>query len=153
MPITRHLKSRHSFNDSTTALNTKPEAARQELWSEKWDQMDSALKQYTVVPKEHLPDGEDLPWKNWHTANRVRCGNAATPSAKLMWGYTNTDLGKCGHQLCDLTHLMNTCEHYGTRPNIEDIRGETDTFEPWLGRMADMIPELSIINWHPHFSS
>ena len=44
VPVTCRLKSRHSFINSTTALNTTPEAAQQELWSEKWDQMDSALK-------------------------------------------------------------------------------------------------------------
>ena len=139
MPITHRLKSRHGFINSTTVLNTTPEAARQELWSEKWDQTDSALKQYTAVPKEQLSDSGDLPWKSWRTANQVRCGKVTTPSAKLTWGYTDTDLCKCGHQPCDLTHLTTTCEHYGTRSNTEDIRGKTNTFKTWLGRTADTI--------------
>ena len=71
VPITRCLKSMNSFINSTTALNTTPETSQQEPWSEKWDQTDSALKQYTAVPKEQLPNSGDLPWKSWHTANRV----------------------------------------------------------------------------------
>ena len=124
-PVKSRLHSRHSFVSTSQPLLCKPAEARAAKWQEQWEATESNLKLYDVHPKEQLPSGHTLPWRAWRawrTANRVRSGQAATPVAKHLWGYRESETCVCGAATCDLSHIMTNCRHFGERPNRRNCR-------------------------------
>ena len=109
------------FSLNLPASPCKPAEARVAMWQEQWEDTQSTLKVYDVHPKEQLPSGHTLPWRTWRTANRVRSGQAATPAAKHLWGYRESETCVCGAATCDLGHIMTNCRHFGERPNRDEI--------------------------------
>ena len=95
-PVNSSLHSRISFISTSQPLLYKLAEARASKWQEQWEQTDSNLKRYNNHPKERLPCGQTLPWHAWRRANRVRSGQAATPAAKLLWGYRESKNCMCG---------------------------------------------------------
>ena len=111
-PVTSRLHSRKSFVITSQPLLCKPAEARVAKCQEQWEATQGNLKKYDVYPKEQLPSGHTLPWRTWSTANRVRSGQAATPAAKHLWGYRESEASVCG-ATCDLGHIMTNCRHFG----------------------------------------
>ena len=98
------------YASPTPCLDASPPAeARVAKWQEQWEATQSNLKKYDVHPKEQLPSGHTLPWRTWRTANRVRSGQAATPVAKHLWGYRESETCVCGAA----GHFMTSCRHFG----------------------------------------
>ena len=85
-PVKNRLHSRNSFVSTSQPLLCKPAEARVTKWQNQWEAQ-SNLKKYDIHPEEHLPSDDILPLCTWRTANRVRSGQAATPSAKHLRGY------------------------------------------------------------------
>ena len=112
-PVKSRLHSRNSFVSTSQPLLCKPAEARVAKWLEQLEATESNLKLYDVHPKEQLPSGHTLPWRTWRTANRVRSGQAATPAAKHLWGYRESETCVCGAATCDLGHIMTNCRHFG----------------------------------------
>ena len=106
------------------------------MWQEQWEATQSNLKKYDVHPKKQLPSGHTLPWRTWRTANRVRSGQAATPAAKHLWGYRESETCVCGAATCDLGHIMTNCRHFGERPNRDEIAGMEDRAVRWMDAVA-----------------
>ena len=90
-PAKSRLHSRNSFISNSQPLLGKPTEARVAKWQEQWEQTYSNLKRYHIHRKERLPSGHTLPWLAWQTSNRVRSGQAATPAAKHLWGYRDSN--------------------------------------------------------------
>ena len=118
--VNSRLHSRNSFVSTSQPLLCKPAEARVVMWQEQWEATQSNLKTYDVHPKEQLPSGHTLPWR---TANRVRSGQAATPTVKHLWGYRESETYVCGVATCDLGHVMTNCRHFGERPKRDEIAG------------------------------
>ena len=140
-PVKARLTSRKSFV-TVSPLTDPPETARINQWTDNWSDEDnkSNLKKFCLDPIETLPTGNKLPWRVWRTANRVRSGHAATPAAKYDWGYQSNASCRCGAQRCDIDHLMNDCDYYGTRPTIDDITSMNDiAYDGWMTAVADTI--------------
>lgn len=92
------LKSRHSFVQRTTPLNTKPETRRLSLWK-------------ASVPgnpdiKEEMTKGKHLPFDVWKTLNRLRVGVSRCKSNQMKWGYKDDDNCDCGEPQNE-EHLKN----------------------------------------------
>ena len=138
-PASKRLKSRSSFLSSTEPLEGSPELMRQYKWQEQWHNHQSHLKQFITSPREALPLGSNLSWRQWRAANRIRTGKTATPADKKKWGYIDSDVCSCGMSSCDLDHLLQECNLYGTRPTNADIAGMTETMVKWLEEAADTI--------------
>ena len=97
------------------------------------------LHTVSVRQKEQLPSGHTLSCRTWRTANRrVRSGQAATPAAKHLWGYRESETCVCGAATCDLGHMTN-CRHFGERPNRDEIAGMADGAVRWMSAVADTI--------------
>ena len=73
------------------------------------------------------------------TANRVRSGQAATPAAKHLWGYRESETCVCGAATCDLSHIKTNCRHFGEKPNRDEIAGMEDRAVRWMNAVADTI--------------
>ena len=78
-------------------------------------------------------------WPHVISANRVRSGQAATPAAKHLWGYRESETCVCGAATCDLGHIMTNCRHFGQRPNRDDIAGMEDRTVRWMNAVGDTI--------------
>ena len=133
-PAKSRLHSRNSFVSTSQPLLCKPAEARVVMWQEQWEATQS--KSYDVHPKEQLLSGHTLPWR---TANRVRSGQAATPTVKHLWGYRESETYVCGATTCDLGHVMTNCRHFGERPKRDEIAGMEDRAVRWMNAVADTI--------------
>ena len=89
--VKSRLQSRNSFVSTSQPLLCKPAEARVAKWQEQWEATQGNLKKYDVHPKEQLPSGHTLPWRTWRIANRMRSEQAATPAAKHLWGYRESE--------------------------------------------------------------
>ena len=138
-PVKSRLHSRNSFVSTFQPLLCKPSEARVAEWQEQWEATQSNLEKYDVHPKEHLPSGHTLPWRTWRTAYRVRSGQAATPAAKHLWGYRESETYVCGAATCDIGHIMTNCRRFGERPNRDEIAGIEDRAVRWISVVADTI--------------
>ena len=75
----------------------------------------------------------------WRMANRVRSGQAATPAAKHLWGYRESETCVCVVAICDLGHFMINCRYFGETPNRDEIAGMEDRAVRWMNAVADTI--------------
>ena len=125
-PVKSRLDSRNSFVSTSQPLLCKPTEARVAKWQEQWEATESNPKSYDVHPEKQLPSGHTLQWRTWRTANRVRSGQAATPAAKHLWGYRESETCVCGAATCDLGHITTHCRHFGEIPNRDEIAGMED---------------------------
>ena len=136
-PMKSRLHSRTSFISTSQPLLCEPAEARVAKWQEQWEATQSNLNTHEVHPKEQLPNGHTLPWRAWRTANRVRSGQAATPEAKHLLDYRESETWVCGAVTCDLGHIMTNCRHFGERPNRDEIAGMDDRAVRWTNAVAD----------------
>ena len=140
-PVSARLPSRKSFVRTVTPLNDTLKTVRRNKWIGAWSENsnNSNLKNFNIDPTESLPLGYNLPWPVRRTANRIRSGHAATPAAKCDWGYQQSSVCQCGAPRCDIDHLLNDCDYYGTRPTNTDITSMNDNAIRWMAKVADTI--------------
>ena len=136
-PVKGRLHSRNSFTSTSQYLLCMPAEARVAKWQEHLEQTDSNLKSCNVHPKVRFPSGHTLSWREWRTANRVRSGQAATPTATHMWGYRESKNYMCGAATYDMYHIKTRCTHFGERPSVDDIEDMNDGHVRWLSAIAD----------------
>ena len=136
-PMKSRLHSRTSAISTSQPLMCEPAEPRVAKWQEQWEATQSNLNTHEVHPKEQLPNGHTLPWRAWRTANRVRSGQAATPAAKHLLGYRESETWVCGAVTCDLGHIMTNCRHFGERPNRDEIAGMDDRAVRWTNAVVD----------------
>ena len=132
-PVKSSLHSSNSFISTSQPLLCKPAEARVTKWQNQWEATQSNLNKYDIHPKEQHPSGDTLPWWTWRTANRVRSGQAATPTAKHLWGYRENK------HTCDLNHIMTSCTHFREIPSKDDIAEMEGRAVWWMSAVADTI--------------
>ena len=104
----KRLKSRSSFLDTTTELETTPSAARITEWHKQWSSLGSQTTRWTergITPDECLATGHDQPWAVWKTLNRLRIGEGRCKASMKKWTLTSSDACACG-ETQTMEHIM-----------------------------------------------
>ena len=108
IPPESRLKSRKSFL-TTESLNpqvTPSYLRRIEKWLE-WDNLPPTKA--IQPPTEQLPNGTNLPRKQWVALNRARSKVGRTGNNLLKWGLSPTSECPCGNSRQTMEHIQQEC--------------------------------------------
>ena len=108
IPPESRLKSRKSFL-TTESLNPQvtPSYLRR---TEKWLEWDSLPPTEAIQPPtEQLPNGTNLPRKQWVALNRARSKVGRTGNNLLKWGLSPTSECPCGNSRQTMEHIQQEC--------------------------------------------
>ncbi|KAL7373590.1 hypothetical protein ABVT39_010174, partial [Epinephelus coioides] len=102
------LKSRSSFLQTVTPLQTSKESTRTNIWEDKWFRLNTQTQEWTergITPTECLASGHDLPWPTWKTLKRLHVEQGRCKALMKEWKYHTEDKCSCG-AVQTMSHLL-----------------------------------------------
>ena len=102
--VNKRLKSRNSFMQPVTPLDTNPPDERLRAWTHHLRSVPHKLKS---IPYEGLGPGSEAQWLYWKCLNRLRTAMGRCKSNMLKWKYSDADsICDCGEQTQTMDHLL-----------------------------------------------
>ena len=105
IPPRSRLESRRSF---MTAESLNPDLATK-YRTDQWTQRDTCNNNAIQPPKEALPNGTDIPRKDWVALNRARAKVGKTASTLHKWKLAETSKCPCGSPNQTMQHVLTDC--------------------------------------------
>ncbi|KAL7403521.1 hypothetical protein ABVT39_001676 [Epinephelus coioides] len=102
------LKSKSSFLQTVTPLQTSKESARTNIWEDEWFRLNTRAQEWMergITSTECLASGHDLPWPTWKTLNTLRVEQGRCKALMKEWKYHTEDKCSCG-AVQTMSHLL-----------------------------------------------
>ena len=91
-----------------TAESLNPDLATK-YRTDQWTQRDTCNNNAIQPPKEALPNGTDIPRKDWVALNRARAKVGKTASTLHKWKLAETSECPCGSPNQTMQHVLTDC--------------------------------------------
>ena len=123
-PARSRLKSRWSFLTSVQQVHFPAKVVRVSEWKRRLEEKAHAG---LVNLYEDLATGQDSPWLNWKSMNRLRTGYTCSKEQRKKWGYFNADTTcECGKAAESTSHMLQ-CTLIAHPCTMDDLLEFSDT--------------------------